>query len=238
MAHVTWDGGGGEDTSWTNRFNWSGDTLPGAGDDVTIDVAANPTIRIGSGAQAIQSLVSNEALNISGGSLRVAETAQVNGSLAIGNATLFGGNWNVSAGIQVTGNGTLDGITVNNGVNVQAGKSLTMQNATVLNGELTLGVNASLIAGAQVGLVLSEGLALADVNLTARDGPEIRYTGVTTLTNVNLTANDGGKILFPVATSYQGGDYRHTTIQASGDGSKIDLSHLQTLVPERSAIVL
>jgi hypothetical protein len=38
----------------------------------------------------------------------------------------------------------------------------------------------------------------------------------------------GGEILFPVATSYTGYNYGDTTIQASGAGSRIDLSHLLT----------
>jgi hypothetical protein len=48
------------------------------------------------------------------------------------------------------------------------------------------------------------------------------------LQNVNLSATGGGEILFPVATSYTGYNYADTTIEASGAGSRIDLSHLTT----------
>ncbi|HJU45249.1 MAG TPA: hypothetical protein VJ647_00635, partial [Chitinophagaceae bacterium] len=32
-----WDGGGGSDNSWTNRFNWVGDIAPGSTDDILLD---------------------------------------------------------------------------------------------------------------------------------------------------------------------------------------------------------
>lgn len=228
MANIVWDGGG-DGTSWTDARNWLGDTLPGASDDVTIDVATNPTIRIASGVQSIRSLVSNEALNITGGSLRVAGTAEVDSSVTLGSASLVGGTWDVSEGIQVTGTATLDAVTVNNDVTVQDGKSLTVQNAAVLNGKLTLGANSNLSAGAQVTLACPAVPALSNVNLTAADGAVISCDSVTTLINVNLNASSGGQILFPAAISYTGGNYADTTIQASGAGSVIDLAHLQVL---------
>ena len=43
LSTVYWDGGG-DGTSWSDPKNWSADVLPGVTDDVTIDVAANPTI--------------------------------------------------------------------------------------------------------------------------------------------------------------------------------------------------
>jgi hypothetical protein len=214
MASVFWDGGG-DGTNWTDARNWSDDTLPGASDEVTIDVATNPTIRLGSGAQSIRSLVSNEALNITGGSLRVAETAQVNNhALTLGGATLFGGTWDVSAGIQITGTGTLDGSTVNSDVSVQGAKSLTVKNAAALNGELTLGADSNLTAGAQVTLSCPAVATLESVNLTATDGAVIRCDAVQTVINVNLTANTGGQILFPMATEL------HESVRRQPDRSK------------------
>ena len=228
MAQMAWDGGG-DGTNWTHAPNWSGDTLPGASDDVTIDVATNPTIRIASGAQSIRSLVSNEALNITGGSLRVADTAEVNNALTLGGVTLFGGTWDVSAGIQVTGTGTLDGTTVNSNVSVQEATSLTVKNAAALNGELTLGANSNLIAGAQVTLACPAVSTLENVNLTATDGAVIHCDFVQTVINVNLAAGSGGQILFPAATSYTS-QYIGNRIEASGVGSKIGLPALATFV--------
>ena len=48
FAAVSWDGGG-NGTSWTDALNWSNNALPGAGDDVTISIGANPSISLSSG---------------------------------------------------------------------------------------------------------------------------------------------------------------------------------------------
>src|SRR5690242_15706538 len=55
LSAVAWTGMGG-DRQWTTPGNWSTGTLPGPADDVTINLAANPTIVLGSGAQSINSL--------------------------------------------------------------------------------------------------------------------------------------------------------------------------------------
>src|SRR5262245_61761373 len=65
LAVVFWDGGG-DGTNWTNRFNWSGDQLPGSTDDVEIEVASNPQIVLSSGSHSIHSLHSAEAFSIAG----------------------------------------------------------------------------------------------------------------------------------------------------------------------------
>ena len=40
LSAVSWTGGGG-DNNWDTAANWSTDSVPGSGDDVTIDIAAN-----------------------------------------------------------------------------------------------------------------------------------------------------------------------------------------------------
>src|SRR5438045_6246751 len=67
LSAVSWDGGG-DGVNWTNRFNWSTDQLPAADNDVTISSTAHPTVQIASGTQSIQSLVSDEAIMLSGSS--------------------------------------------------------------------------------------------------------------------------------------------------------------------------
>src|SRR4051794_14769737 len=67
LASVLWDGGG-DGVNWTNGANWSNDAVPVSADDVTISVAANPSIIIGSGLQSIHSLQSDELLTVSGAS--------------------------------------------------------------------------------------------------------------------------------------------------------------------------
>ncbi len=49
LAIVSWDGGG-DAMSWSDALNWSGDELPGSDDDVTINLASNPTVTFSSAA--------------------------------------------------------------------------------------------------------------------------------------------------------------------------------------------
>src|SRR5262245_17184085 len=55
LAPVLWTGGG-DGKSWQDGNNWSTHAVPGTSDDVTINVANNPTI-ISNGSVTIQSLV-------------------------------------------------------------------------------------------------------------------------------------------------------------------------------------
>src|ERR1043165_7069983 len=78
MAAVNWTGGG-DGVTWTDARNWSSNpVLPGAADDVVISLpAANPTISLSSGTQSIHSLLSDEAMNLTGGTLSVAAASQI-----------------------------------------------------------------------------------------------------------------------------------------------------------------
>lgn len=57
-ASVSWDGGG-DGSSWSDATNWSGDAVPGADDDVTIDMSS-VTVNIGA-ATTINSLTLGNA---------------------------------------------------------------------------------------------------------------------------------------------------------------------------------
>jgi hypothetical protein len=89
LASVTWDGGG-DGTSWNDARNWSGDVLPGQGDDVVISVPNAATVQYtaAAGDVSINSLVSDDALVLSGGILNVATTIQVNNTFTISGGTL------------------------------------------------------------------------------------------------------------------------------------------------------
>ncbi|MFO0815076.1 MAG: SdrD B-like domain-containing protein [Gemmatales bacterium] len=106
-ALVSWTGAGG-DFDWNNAANWGG-TLPGAADDVVID-QAGITINHSAGSDdSINSLVTQSSVAVSGGSLLVASTSTIYGSLTL-SATYGGsGNTTVFGTIQSTG-GTLRGV--------------------------------------------------------------------------------------------------------------------------------
>ncbi len=121
---VSWNGLG-DGTTWQVAKNWSSNAVPGASDDVTIDVANNPTIMY-NGTSTIHSLVDNDSLNIAGGSLTITSGAsQVVGSL------------NVASGatLSLSGSGasfTASGATTIDGANLYAsgGATLALLGAT------------------------------------------------------------------------------------------------------------
>ena len=74
LEAVTWTGMG-DQHSWADKNNWSGGTVPGQSDDVTISAGAGTTINIAHGElDSINSLVSNSPI-VDGGTLTVATTA-------------------------------------------------------------------------------------------------------------------------------------------------------------------
>ncbi|PJA17035.1 MAG: hypothetical protein COX66_05895 [Elusimicrobia bacterium CG_4_10_14_0_2_um_filter_63_34] len=62
-ASISWDGGAGGNDNWYDALNWSGDAVPGAGDDVVIDAATTVQVDASSPAISFQSLVLGENNN-------------------------------------------------------------------------------------------------------------------------------------------------------------------------------
>ncbi len=62
LAALSWDGGG-DGTTFEDPLNWSTNVVPGAADDVTVDVAANPTIVI-SESRVLRSLNNSEVFEV------------------------------------------------------------------------------------------------------------------------------------------------------------------------------
>ena len=77
---------------------------------------------------------------------------------------------------------------------------------------------------------IKETTSIENATINTHDSAVATFKTTTSLTAVNLYASGGGQILFPAATSYTGNDYATTTIEASGAGSRINLSALETLV--------
>ena len=80
--------GGGDGTAWHDPDNWNTGFVPGPTDEVVIDVAGDPTVIYSQDISFITRLDSEEALTISGGSLSVATTVQVNNTFTLSGGTL------------------------------------------------------------------------------------------------------------------------------------------------------
>jgi large repetitive protein len=135
LAAVTWTGGGG-DNNWDTPANWSTDSVPGSGDDVTIDVAAN-VVHSDDVTDSINSLTSMEPLTISGGTLSIAAASTIDSTLTLTGGTLTGtGDVTVSGLVTLT-TGTLSGVgslNANGGMLINApGQGLNFDGRTINN---------------------------------------------------------------------------------------------------------
>ena len=70
LSSINWVGVG-DGTSWLDPNNWNTKALPGPNDDVTINVASNPTIHLDSGDVTVRSLQLSEDLTLAGRSFTV-----------------------------------------------------------------------------------------------------------------------------------------------------------------------
>jgi len=76
--------------NWNTAANWSGRVVPGANDNVFINVAAAITVTHSSGTHTVKSLRCDEALVLSGGTLSFAATSALNGPFNMSGGTLGG----------------------------------------------------------------------------------------------------------------------------------------------------
>ncbi len=199
LAAVTWDGAAGSG-SWHDSGNWlvQGESrrVPGPNDDVTISVAANPTIFINTGNQVIRTLVSDESLEVrTNGTLSVLAGASFSAPLALPGGTLSGGVFtsvggaviNVPSGSTNASAGRLAGVTLRANVNVQNNADLLVSSGLTLDGATitVLGVantsrvqfmgNQSINMGTSPGAIVLGGTSSA-IRLNPDNSPAIVLT--------------------------------------------------------------
>jgi hypothetical protein len=129
LSIATWDGGAGTN-SWFDKANWSGDVLPGATDDVSIDAGTpgGSTVTLASGTATINSLQSAKALNITGGSLSIAATSTITTDLTLSSGTLSGAGALTVGGTLSWSGGTMTGTGT---TTVAAGGTLAISGTNV-----------------------------------------------------------------------------------------------------------
>jgi hypothetical protein len=125
LSAVAWTGAG-DGKSWNDAQNWSTRTIPGASDDVTIDLTNSQTIiySSASGNTTIGSLNGSDPFSITGGSLTVTANSTLTGTFS-----MMGGAFEASgSGVTVSVNGS----TTLSGANLYAenGASLTLSGVT------------------------------------------------------------------------------------------------------------
>jgi hypothetical protein len=151
---VSWAGGSGD---WNTATNWSTGTLPGPDDEVVINSALGAsTITHSSGAHSVKSLVSQCAFQLTGGSLTILQTCEIDHDFTLAGGTLAratvlaGTN---GASVIVNGSGVLD---VGSSFR---GSRLTVTNGLVLNGTAYVGGLVDVLSYGAIGFLGSQALS-------------------------------------------------------------------------------
>ena len=145
--------------SWQTPGNWGTGTLPGSGDDVCIGRGAR--VILSSGVQSIRSLRSQGGLEISGGTLTIANPSFINNALTItGSGTLSGpGNLALSGMLTWTG-GTISG---SGPLSASGGMTLNFStNHGFLFGRTLTNTAGAILDGGPYTLYLGEGAVFAN----------------------------------------------------------------------------
>jgi hypothetical protein len=136
---------------WDDPANWSGGVLPGPDDNVVIDVPGDVTITHRTGLTVINRLISRESLALTGGTLDVTTTVQVDGAFTLSftqgtgptlrHATVLPGAGGQD--IVITDSVTLDDVTLAADLTVANLGTANVRNGLTLDGRLTLASDGS-----------------------------------------------------------------------------------------------
>ncbi len=187
--------------------------LPGAADDVVIDVAGNPTIDFSSGTTSVNSLTVTDSLSITGGSLTVHADSSVSGAFS-----MTGGTFTASgAGVTFTASGTT---TVDGGsLAAAAGATISLPNLTSYTNTTTSNDQTRTLSASGTGSTLDLHSVVTITN------------GMNYNAHLAISASGGGTIDLSGTTSIvdpNTGDQRYRSIDVTADGlgSTVDLSAL------------
>ncbi len=149
-ATVTWSLG--MNGNWDVAANWSSNpNLPGSTDNVQNNTTF--TITHDTGTDVINSFLSQGAFILSGGTLQVSTTLQVNNTFTMDGGTLKGATVNAGTGGQGisfadNGNNVLDGVTANANLDLATSTGFTqILNGLTLNGTASINNNSVLAVG-------------------------------------------------------------------------------------------
>ena len=127
---------------WDQATNWENNTLPTANDDVLLDFPGAATVVFRTGTATIRSLTSAKPFTITGGTLTVTQTVQINNTFTLAGGTLKDATIIAGTGGQgltaSSSGGTLRGVALNVNSTIANGQSLSVTNGLILNAVLTL----------------------------------------------------------------------------------------------------
>ncbi|HEV8060442.1 MAG TPA: CARDB domain-containing protein, partial [Gemmataceae bacterium] len=221
---VTWINPAGG--NWDTGANWSGGAVPGASDDVVIDVGGNVTITHSSNVtDSVNSITASDPVTLSGGTLTVAATFSDSSNVTLSGGTLA--NAIVAAGTILQGSGSLNDLSLSGTLNMLGGgKSTIINNLTLNNGLVELANSAGLnFSGTQT---LS---GTGNVEFTDNTGSYLEVTGATSVLTVAAGVTIEALPVSP-ATAAQG------TIASESTGSSIVFNGTVSAAASGATIVI
>jgi hypothetical protein len=198
LSGVSWVGKG-DGTSWSDPTNWSSGQVPGAGDDVTIDLPGSSIVYDANlGATSIHSLSGNDTLTLAGGSLTVASYSSLRGRLIVDGGALIA----TGAGTTMTASGLVT--AASGSLAAQAGATLSLPGLPSVNGDgMSLGADGS---GSTIDLsTVTSFSGFADAISETNGATVLLNSGVTTLDGTTITVDGTGSIPLGQITALTGG---------------------------------
>lgn len=190
MAVRIWDGLTG---NWNVNTNWDGDTLPTTGDDIQVNLGGITTSFTGGTGLTtltINSLLSQAALALSGGSLSVENAFTVNNALSLTGGTLT-----------LNGNSQATSLILNGGTLTGAGNLILASTGVWSNGDMS-GTGRTVVG-------LGSMLDISNVFTKGLDR---------TIDNQGTINYTGGNLLFGRSASVAGTINNNGIFNAIGDG--------------------
>jgi hypothetical protein len=227
----TWSATAGGD--WDTATNWSLGHVPTATEDAVIVLGPSRTITHSrNSADSVNSVTCSAALNISSGSLNVANTIQVTGLFSLNNGALIGGT--IVSGTTLTlgntQNNTINRVTVASGATVDesvGNSALYVTGGLTLNGTLELGSSTG--SASSLYFTTTETLAgtgsVVIGSSSANGIAETAGTGTLTIASgITIIGNSGSLYC---GSGYGGNDtiINNGTIEANTSGGTISVGN-------------
>jgi hypothetical protein len=225
-AAVTWTSPSND--SWNDPASWSSSpSLPGLADDVLISQPSPVTVTLDYGNQTVNSLTDNNTLTLTGGSLAVTTTLQVNGTFNLQGGTLQ--NTTVNSGLLANLNfnsGTLSNVSINGTLPQSSNSSIVNFAGTTLN-NVTISENFAILAGVVSTL---NNVALSGNVSLARYASVILDSNITNNSSWTSAGNNGLTIGTTVTIGGSGSiSLASSTIAAAAKSASLTIGQNQTL---------
>ena len=230
LAAVAWDGGAGT-LSRADAANWDTDTVPGAADDVTIDIVGDNTINV-AGTFSVCSFSSQESLFINGGPLTTNGSSTVAGTFGMRANTTFtvDGVGSVFTAPATTTVG-LGNLIATNGGRIDFSSVTTAENAADIGVAWRATGAGSRIDFSNLAEIRGIGRNGQQV-IEATDGGEIDLTNATAVphSTVQMAATGAGsRIITPALQNWTDANRNRSSTLTWGDGGTVDVGALESL---------